>query len=215
VIETSSWPVDLSSWQPDEQPFYLEFFGETSPLLDESYAEVVLPGGTDPTTVRDAPVYEYWWTLGHPGTVEEHHHWYSPGSKAHVPWEAVADPAVRVYLYFPISAGWRVKEIMATLKYLAPAPEQRSWFEQARKDLSVEMAPGGVEAASEQRPAGRHALLDSRRTSRRTRLRRARHLPAIARPRSLSRGRNDRLTRRLLAIPSERRLARAVTERRY
>jgi hypothetical protein len=180
VIETSSWPVDLSSWQPDEQPFYLEFFGETSPLLDESYAEVVLPG-----------------------------------SKAHVPWEAVADPAVRVYLYFPISAGWRVKEIMATLKYLAPAPEQRSWFEQARKDLSVEMAPGGVEAASEQRPAGRHALLDSRRTSRRTRLRRARHLPAIARPRSLGRGRNDRLTRRRLAIPSERRLARAVTERRY
>ena len=137
MIETSSWPPDLASWQPEEQPFYLEFFGETSPLLDESYAEVVLPGGTDPTTVRDAPVYEYWWTLGHPGTVEEHHHWYSPGSKAHVPWEAVADPAVRVYLYFPISAGWRVKEIMATLKYLAPAPEQRSWFEQARKDLSV------------------------------------------------------------------------------
>jgi len=145
VIETSSWPPDLASWQPEEQPFYLEFYGETSPLLDESYAEVVLPDGTDPTTVRDAPVYEYWWTLGHPGTAEEHHHWYEPDGKAKVPWQDVADPAARVYLYFPISAGWRVKEIVATLKYLVPAPQQRSWFEQARKDLAaVQPVLGGA-----------------------------------------------------------------------
>jgi len=34
MIETSSWPEGLATWKPDEQPFYLEFFGETSPVLD-------------------------------------------------------------------------------------------------------------------------------------------------------------------------------------
>jgi len=136
MIETSSWPEGLATWKPDEQPFYLEFFGETSPVLDESYAEVVSAGSSDPKSVRDAPVYEYWWTLGHPGSAEEHRHWYLPEKVAKEPWEDLADPAARVYLYFPISGGWRIKEIVATLKYLAPAPE-RSWFDEARKDLTA------------------------------------------------------------------------------
>jgi len=62
---------------------------------------------------------------------------------------------VRVYLYFPISAGWRVKEIMATLKYLAPAPEQRSWFDQARKDLAaIQPVLGGVSEVGGLVPGG-------------------------------------------------------------
>lgn len=109
MIETSSWPQDLTTWQPDEQPFYLEFLGETRRVLDESYAEVVPAGGTDPETLRDAPVYGYWWTPGHPGSVDERRHWYQRGKAAKAPWEDLADPAARVYLYFPVSGGWRIK----------------------------------------------------------------------------------------------------------
>jgi hypothetical protein len=70
MIETVSYPEDLSSWDPDAQPFYLELFGETSPKMDLSYAEV-LPSGSgadgQPQTAAPTPIYEYWWTIGHPG----------------------------------------------------------------------------------------------------------------------------------------------------
>jgi len=39
--------ANLAEWKPKEQPFYLELYGETSPLVDEAYAEVVPAGGTD------------------------------------------------------------------------------------------------------------------------------------------------------------------------
>ena len=45
MIEVKSWPSDLVVWSriPEQQqpPFYLEFFGETEPYLDQTYAEVV------------------------------------------------------------------------------------------------------------------------------------------------------------------------------
>jgi len=69
-IEVASHPEDLTTWEPEATPFYLEVFGETSPQIDPSYAEVI-PAHTStdatPTQATDAPVYEYWWTIGHPG----------------------------------------------------------------------------------------------------------------------------------------------------
>lgn len=70
TIESASHPEDLSQWDgKDEDPFYFEVFGETSPVLDVAYAEVIPPGSVDggAQTTQTTPVYEYWWTIGHPG----------------------------------------------------------------------------------------------------------------------------------------------------
>ncbi len=136
MIEVVSSPSDLSKWRPEEQPFYFELYGEANPLVDEAHAEVIPSGGTDPKNVADAPVYEYWWTIGHPGAPEEHRHWFDEKQERR-PWQEVADPAVRVYVYFPVSAGWRVNEIVATLKYLSPVPEQSTWLETASRDFQA------------------------------------------------------------------------------
>src|SRR5579875_2858709 len=98
--------MDPATWKPDDQPFYLEVYGETSPLVDEALAEVVPANGSDPKSTADAPVYEYWWTLGHPGTAAEHHHWYQPKPGVTPAWLDLQETAARVYLYFPASAGW-------------------------------------------------------------------------------------------------------------
>ena len=50
MIETTSWPADLTDWAPAENPFYLELFGETSPVLDTALAEVLPAGAADPRT---------------------------------------------------------------------------------------------------------------------------------------------------------------------
>jgi hypothetical protein len=39
-----------------------------------------------------------------------------------------------VYLYFPIHAGWRINELVATVKYLGPVHDERSWATQASKE---------------------------------------------------------------------------------
>lgn len=144
MIEVATSPANLADWKPKEQPFYLELYGETSPLVDEAFAEVVPAGGTDPKATADAPVYEYWWTLGHPGAPEEHRHWIEDDSDKR-PWQEVADPAARVYLYFPILSGWRANEIVATLKYLSPVPEQHDWLKTVAQDFhAVQPLVGGA-----------------------------------------------------------------------
>jgi hypothetical protein len=135
MIEVVSWPADLASWDPEKQPFYLEFFGEAEPLVDAAYAEVVSPDLS--AAPFSAPVYEYWWTVGHPGSIEHHEHWYTRQKADKQPWETLADPAARVYVYFPITGGWRVKEVIATLKYLIPMKDHQSLLNEAAKDLQA------------------------------------------------------------------------------
>src|ERR1019366_6215195 len=113
MIEVASFPRDLSMWDPANNPFYLELFGETRPTLDVTYAEV-LPAGTTEGGIHTAsasPVYEYWWTIGHPGAADDHRHWWWPfdGADRQVPWEHLDDIAARVYVYFPIDKDWRIK----------------------------------------------------------------------------------------------------------
>jgi hypothetical protein len=119
VIESASFPADLGTWDEDAQPYYFEVYGETEPLLDMRYGEVL----SEPT--RSA-VYEYWWTIGHGGHGPLPHHVF--GDRADQPvWERLADPAARVYLYFPLYGGWRAKELVATVKYLNPVQDQKNW----------------------------------------------------------------------------------------
>jgi len=134
MIEVASHPEDLAKWDPAKHPFYFEMFGETKPVLDMTYAEVIPAAGDSASTVTSTPIYEYWWTLGHAGTAPEHHHLW-PGRKADEPvWQKLENTAARIYLYFPISAGWRMKELVATVKYLSPVADQKTWSTEAAAD---------------------------------------------------------------------------------
>ncbi len=127
MIEVVSYPADLTHWDPTKTPFYLELFGDTSPVLDTHYGEVIKPGPVDGAaqTVAAAPIYEYWWTIGHPGHAPETGHLWDAvwGEEPNNVWERLAPRkgvAARVYLFFPRSGGWRIKELVATAKYLTP-----------------------------------------------------------------------------------------------
>jgi hypothetical protein len=138
VIETVSHPADLKTWKAQEQPFYLELVGETSPLVDTQYAEVSPAGPLDaaPQISQAAPIYEYWWTIGHPGQPHRTGHLWdaSDGDEpAGDMWQKLQEQegaAGRVYLFFPTSGGWRIKELLATVKYLPPHAEQHTLWEQ-------------------------------------------------------------------------------------
>lgn len=144
MIESVSYPADLATWDEATQPFYFELYGETEPVLNMRYAEVIPPGGSSASTVAPTPVYEYWWTIGHGGHGPSHHHLF----REHEPlWESLADPAGRVYLYFPIHGGWRVKEIVATVKYLNPVQDQKTWTIKIADELRT-IEPAVASAAS-------------------------------------------------------------------
>jgi hypothetical protein len=134
MIEVVSHPPDLASWDQGEHPFYFEVYGETEPLLDMTYAEALPPGGDAAKTTASSPIYEYWWTLGHAGQASEHHHLWPERTSEKPIWKKLDDTAARVYLYFPIHGGWRIKELVATVKYLSPVHDQKSWSEAAAEE---------------------------------------------------------------------------------
>jgi len=133
VIVSASFPQDLSSWKQDEHPYYLEVLGEAKPTLDMAHAEVVPAGESDAATTTATPIYEYWWTIGHAGNKPEHPHLFEGRAKQDL-WRRLEDVAARVYLYFPISGGWRVQELAASAKYLSPVQHQADWTEKASQE---------------------------------------------------------------------------------
>jgi hypothetical protein len=124
LIEVASYPTNLATFKPSvAHPYYFEVFGETTPLLDTTYAELQPSGALDAAGKRpsSAPVYEYWWTIGHGGR-HTRHHWFGDAEDEDpdAVWDNLEDVAAYVYLYFPVSRGWRIKELAATTKYLSP-----------------------------------------------------------------------------------------------
>lgn len=117
MIEMVSYPPELGDWNAKSSNFYLELYGETSPEVDLTYAETV-PAGINPEdtkqnatvkTTATTPIYQYWWTIGQSGHAD------ALELRKHL-----KDPAAHVYMYFPLTAGWRIKEMVATVKYLSP-----------------------------------------------------------------------------------------------
>lgn len=145
MIEVTSFPQDLSAWDGADPPYYLEVFGETSPIIDLHYAEVLPPGAAAETTTTGTPIYEYWWTVGHPGQRPEHRRLFSRGDDTM--WSNLGDPAAHVYLYFPLDAGWRIKELVATVKYLSPAQEEQTLSAKGADDWK-RIAPALSDASS-------------------------------------------------------------------
>ena len=135
TIESASYPEDLGDWDGKDAaaPFYFEVFGETSPLLDTAYAEVVPRDTGDGAgqPARSAPVYEYWWTIGHPGHRPEHAGFLERLAGPNDLWERLPNPAARIYFFFPMGGGWRVKELAATVKYMSPVAHEDSFMEKA------------------------------------------------------------------------------------
>lgn len=133
TIQSASFPEDLVDWDgKGEQPFYFEVFGETSPILDTAYAEVVPAGSAADAAAQStssAPVYEFWWTIGHPGHRPDHGGLLEYLAGPNNLWERLPDPAARVYLFFPMGGNWRVKELAATLKYMSPVAHEQSFGE--------------------------------------------------------------------------------------
>ena len=134
MITVASYPPDLASWDQDKDPYYLEVLGESEPVLDMTHAELLPPGGSAEHATTATPVYEYSWTIGHGGTKPEHGHLFGSRQKLDL-WHRLEDVAARVYLYFPIAGGWRIHELAASAKYLAPVAHQSDWTEKAAEEL--------------------------------------------------------------------------------
>ena len=140
MIEVVSHPSNLADWDETsrDQPFYLELFGETKPLIEQNFAEALPAGAADGSlqTTAFTPVYEYWWTIGHSGATE-----------LEVLWSQLQDPAASIFVYFPTSWGWRIKELISTVKYLTPVHGQESLFQKVAKHWQ-EAAPIVSDVAS-------------------------------------------------------------------
>jgi hypothetical protein len=122
MIEVVSYPLNLMDWDKDsiEQPFYFELYGESQPMMALDFTQV-LPDSRNEHSLQtnsELPIYEYFWILGHGGI-----------SRLDSLLAHLKNPAAYVYLYFPISRGWRVKELIATVKYLTSVPEQKKWLQ--------------------------------------------------------------------------------------
>ena len=155
TVEVVSSPPDLATWDPSQMKFYFELLGETSPVLDTSHRELATTNGASPPRI-----YEYSWTIGHPG-ISQHRgeamaEAVSPrqrrGGFRHVRdrddhtqafadlpgvWGRLEDPAAHIYIYFPTSGNWRVKEVGTTVKYLTPLPNDDGFLDRAAKDLQL------------------------------------------------------------------------------
>ena len=134
MLQTAIYPPELpQKWDTDKYPFYLELFGETQPLIDVNYAEVLPAGSADeiPQNVTSVPIYQYWWTLGH----AEDLHAAEDSALMHLFSHEQDESAtsVIVSLYFPISGGWRIKELLPTVRDLKPFHEQLSMWQEAGK----------------------------------------------------------------------------------
>ena len=134
MLTRASFPKDLRTWheREDDPPFYLELYGEDAPTLDTTFAQVIPVGGTSAETIHPTPVYEYFWTLGHAGSRSVRRRFRRRNSDQL--WSKLADTAARVYIYFPVSAGWRANEIVASVKYLGPVKDQETWSQKAGED---------------------------------------------------------------------------------
>jgi hypothetical protein len=134
-------------FEEEPKPFYfLEFYGETNPQVDPAYAEVVAGKGGSSA----GPIYEYFWTLGlyDPPQPPQASKTSTPNRKrlhvrptASAPssgWgKFAADSSAQVYVLFPRSSGWRVHELAASVKYLAPVPMQKSFVQEMDKDIAA------------------------------------------------------------------------------
>jgi hypothetical protein len=157
MINTGSSREDSISSTETGTDYFLELWGETNPQVSVDYGVVYKSKGDQP----NAPVYEYFWTLGTIETLlsdelsgqqedsedqqsSNNHgkrfpHWtfrHQTPDNTHLAWGRLPlDARAEVYLLFPRENKWRVHEIAASVKYLSPAP--RDLAQEVEKDLTA------------------------------------------------------------------------------
>jgi hypothetical protein len=148
VIEVASWyPLDLEEWNLNSTRPYLELYGETEPYLCTNLAETLPPGSptNDPETPEATTIYEYFWTIGISQCLYDQLFLLNNKdnevlrlaetefSKAGQAVKTIVDKVLQqdelgaeVTLYFPLTGGWRVYEVVSTIGYLRPLPHQEN-----------------------------------------------------------------------------------------
>jgi hypothetical protein len=132
VIEYVTWSGNSPQWGHGEDHFfYLEILGEASPRMTPEYTQLPIPEGNEISRhfTNLAPVYEYYWNIGY----------VDPDKKCGPDtWGGeLADTAAEIYLYFPTMGGWRIEELLATVKYLCPGREHSSLLQNAAHMFST------------------------------------------------------------------------------
>jgi len=156
MAQTSSSAIGPSSSPISPTPYFLELYGETKPQFDPNYAQVLAYRDKDTA----GPIYEYFWTLGrydrspdnngqqadHPQSGETPAeamlrrvlHLKQATGAGDSGWGKFADGRfAQVYLLFPRSRGWRVHEVAASVKYLAPIAMQKTFLHDLDKDIGA------------------------------------------------------------------------------
>jgi hypothetical protein len=112
---------------------WLEVYGETEPAVSSA-------DGTPPAD--GAGLYEYRWSLGYLPSLSADHSYGRlrrrggrAGGNQHQ--DQLSDSAARVSLFFSADCDWRVSEILATVKHLAPVQDERTWREELAKDFTA------------------------------------------------------------------------------
>jgi hypothetical protein len=123
------------AYQPgDGREGWLEVYGETKPTVSS---------GTGTPPVKGVGLYEYRWALGYLAPPSSHPAHGKGWLRGRPPEEdsqdsdQLADPAAHVYLFFLADCNWRVSEILATIKHLAPVQDERTWREELAKDFAA------------------------------------------------------------------------------
>jgi hypothetical protein len=111
-----------------EHESWLEVYGETNPTLG---------WGADTSSIKGSSLYEYRWALGYPPPSSSHPTQGRSLVRHTTKFGRLADPAAHVYLFFAASCNWRVSEILATVKHLAPVEDERTWREELAKDFTA------------------------------------------------------------------------------
>ena len=141
MIGVACWPKNWD-WKPsssskptDSSFYYLEVFGETTPSVDTDYARLLSPPSGDGTT-ESGSIYQYWWTLGHDGVEKQSlgHRGLSLKFPLAKKLKVRKEIAAQVFLYFPLSHGWRIKELAATVVYLSPVRASKSLMTAVAQD---------------------------------------------------------------------------------
>src|SRR5690349_750939 len=110
----------------EEKAGWLEIYGETEPTVSS---------GTGTPSEKGAGLYEYRWGMGHLAPLPLSS---NPPQGRSLRWSGhadggqqgsgrFADPAAHVYLLFAADCNWRVSELLATVKHLAPVQDERTW----------------------------------------------------------------------------------------
>ncbi len=126
MIEVDScYPSDWSTWNSSSLQPYLELYGEAHPFICTNLTET-LPAhsmNNDPEMNAVAPIYEYFWTIG----ISEYLCARFAQHLENVVQKKVdsfrhQDTGAEVTLYFPLTGGWRVEPVVASIKYVRPLP---------------------------------------------------------------------------------------------